>query len=312
MKKLLIKGTVIKSTGSFYNVLTAENEIYNCSVKGKFRLKTIKTTNPISVGDKVVIETTEDNNSGVINELLERKNYIIRKSTNLSKQSHIVASNIDQVLLIVTLKHPSTPIEFIDRFLITAEAYKIPAILVFNKMDIYSENEIITVNQLEKIYLEIGYQTIKTSVYEKKDMDNLKNILKDNINLVAGLSGVGKSTLINVCEPKLNLTTAAISDFHKAGVHTTTFTEMFVLSFGGFIIDTPGIRGFGLVDMKKSELYHFFPEIFKFSDKCKFYNCTHIHEPQCAVIEAVNANKIAYSRYKSYTNLYYDENEKYR
>ncbi len=308
----VVKGTVVKSTGSVYIVNTAKGQL-SCKIKGKFRLKGARTTNPVAVGDKVEVELLPDEpGSGVIVAIDERQNYIIRKSTNLSKESQIMAANIDQAILIATIRFPETTAEFIDRFLMTAEAYRINALIVINKTDLFDFVDKEIADEWTEIYQKIGYPCIQVSVEEKINIDQIKNILKDKITLLAGNSGVGKSSMINAIDPTLNLKTGAISDYHKQGKHTTTFAEMHTLSFGGYIIDSPGIRGFGLIDMDKDELSHFFPEIFKKSTECKFYNCTHIHEPGCAVLEAVESGEISYSRYRTYFNTFNEDNAKYR
>jgi ribosome biogenesis GTPase len=308
----VVKGTVVKSTGSVY-IVNTDKEQLSCKIKGKFRLKGARTTNPVAVGDKVEIELLADEpGSGVIVAIDERQNYIIRKSTNLSKESQIMAANIDQAILIATIRFPETTAEFIDRFLMTAEAYRINALIVINKTDLFDPVDKEIADEWTEIYQKIGYPCIQVSVEEKINIDQIKNILKDKVTLLAGNSGVGKSSMINAIDPTLNLKTGAISDYHKQGKHTTTFAEMHTLSFGGYIIDSPGIRGFGLIDMDKDELSHFFPEIFKKSTECKFYNCTHIHEPGCAVLEAVESGEISYSRYRTYFNTFNEDNAKYR
>lgn len=304
------KGIVVKSTGSWYWVRKENGEELECRIRGKFRMKGMRTTNPVAVGDIVSIEKEKD--GCVITDIEERRNYIIRKSTNLSKESHIIASNVDQALLIATVNHPQTSTVFIDRFLATAEAYNIPALLVFNKTDLYGEAEQQLLEQLTEIYTAIGYPCYLTSAVTGQNIPLLKSVLKDKITVVSGVSGVGKSSLINCIEPGLHLKTALISDAHDTGRHTTTFAEMFPLQEGGFIIDTPGLRSFGLIDMKKEEISHFFPEIFRTSEKCRFYNCTHIHEPGCAVIEAVQKGEISISRYESYLSLMEGNESKYR
>jgi len=304
-------GRVLKTAGSTYTVLSADNMIYLCSIRGKFRLQSVRTTNPVTVGDLVDFDCEGNSNKGAINSVEERKNYIIRKSSNLSKESHVIAANIDQALLIVTVEFPETKIEFIDRYLVTAEAYQIPAIIVFNKIDLYKDQ----LNEKFKYYLSIYsaiYPCLTISSQTGENMDKLKEILKGKISLISGNSGVGKSTIINRLEPSLNLKTTNISHYHLKGKHTTTFSEMFPLSFGGFVIDTPGIKGFGLVDMDKREIFHFFPEIFKKSIECQFYNCTHQHEPGCAVKIAVENNEINPSRYYSYLSILLDDQGKYR
>jgi len=306
------QGVVIKSTGSLYTVQTADGQRYPCVVKGNFRIKGIRSTNPIAVGDYVVFDKPQGAQQGIIKELLERKNYIVRRAANLSKQVHVVAANIDQAILVVTLKEPETHLEFIDRYLATAEAYRIPAVLVFNKCDIYLPEEKKTVRQCMELYQRIGYPCLETSAEKKINIEAFRQLLAGKTSLLSGVSGTGKSSLINAVEPQLNLKTAPLSSYHHAGVHTTTFAEMFPLSFGGYIIDTPGIRGFGVIDMNKNEIFHFFPEIFKAARDCRFYNCLHIQEPGCAVIEAVRKGEIAWSRYRSYLSIYEDKNEKYR
>lgn len=305
------KGLVLKSTGSHYRVRLENGRVIECVPRGKLRLNEIKTTNPITVGDWVSVELNP-NGVGLITAIQERKNYIIRKATNLSREAHIIAANIDQALLVVTITQPETQLAFIDRYLVTAEAYRIPTVIVFNKIDLIDLATQPVLDSYVSIYETIGYKCLKVSAKTGQNLDLLKQILQGRVSLLSGNSGVGKSTLINHLEPGLNLKTAEISNAHLKGRHTTTFSEIFELSLGGFIIDTPGIKSFGLVDIEKDELYHFFPEIFKLSDKCKYYNCTHIHEPGCAVIEAVDKGEIAPSRYLSYLSIYDDENEKYR
>lgn len=308
----LKKGVVVRSTGSWYTVRVNKDESYETRIKGKFRNKGIKTTNPIAVGDNVVFELRE-NGDGIISEILPRNNYIIRKSVNLSKQSHIIASNIDQALLLVTIASPATSTGFIDRFLITAEAYHIPVTIVFNKVDIYSESELSKLNELKAIYEKIGYQCLEISAKLKNGVDEVKSIMKDKTTLLSGHSGVGKSTLVNAIDSTLNLKTAGVSDSHNKGKHTTTFAEMFELEIGGFLIDTPGIKGFGLVEFQKSDLSHYFIEFREYLHDCKFNNCQHVNEPKCAVIEALNNGEIAESRYQNYLMIWEeDENAIYR
>ncbi|RPH28502.1 MAG: ribosome small subunit-dependent GTPase A [Bacteroidales bacterium] len=304
-------GLVFKTTGSRYTIQDDTGATYFCTIRGKLRLKGVKTTNPITVGDIVDFEV-EDGNTGTINRVHDRKNYIIRRSTNLSRESHIIAANLDQTLLIVTVDFPETQVAFIDRYLVTAEAYSVPTILIFNKIDLYNDELNEKLNQYIAIYEKIGYQCIKVSAKTEENITELKRILSNKVSLISGNSGVGKSTLINKIEPNLDLKTEIISAYHLTGKHTTTFSEMFELSFGGYIIDTPGIKGFGLIDIDKNELYHYFPEIFKISKGCKFNNCTHIHEPDCAVIKAVDTGAINPSRYISYLSIFDDENDKYR
>ena len=307
-----MKGIVIKSTGSWYTVMGESSEVYNCRIKGKFRMKDIKSTNPIAVGDNVEFETG-DNYTGTITKIEPRKNYIIRKSINLSKQSHILAANIDQAFLVVTMVFPKTSTGFIDRFLVTAEAYKIPTIILFNKSDLLDNDLIEMQNELKELYEKIGYPCFEISALNNEDLLMIKNQMKDKVNLISGHSGVGKSTLINALEPSLNLKTGVISQVHSKGMHTTTFAEMHPLSNGGFIIDTPGIKELGLIDIKKEELAHFFPELRLHMDKCHFKNCHHINEPKCAVKEAVENGAISESRYYNYLSMYHSEEmeEKY-
>jgi ribosome biogenesis GTPase len=308
------EGRVIKSTGSSYLVSSQEAGLNECVISGKYRLEGLRSTNPVVVGDWVRFSIREGEKLGRINDVLPRKNYIIRKSTKLSKSHQIIASNIDQLVLMVTVTNPVTHAEFIDRYLVTSEAYNIPAILLINKTDLYGKSEKMTLEEWRRIYEEIGYGCIDCSVETKVNLDQIKYALKDKVTLLAGNSGVGKSTLINSIEPSLNLKTREISRSHKSGKHTTTFAEMFELGMGGFIIDTPGIRGFGITDMENEPLYHYFPEIFKISAGCKYHNCIHVNEPECAVIKSVESGKISLSRYKSYLNLLDEQQDgsKYR
>lgn len=308
----MIDGLVIKNTGSWYLVHTSDGQDIECKVKGNFRLKGIRSTNPVSVGDRVQI-TLNAEGTGLISEIKDRKNYIIRRSSNLSKQSHIIAANIDLCFLIVTISHPVTSTVFIDRFLASAEAYRVPVNLVFNKIDIYSAEELEYMDALADMYQYIGYPAIKISALNNIGLDILKEKMRGRVTLFSGHSGVGKSTLINSLIPNINLKTGAISDYHGKGMHTTTFSEMIAVPGGGYIIDTPGIKGFGTVDMDKAEIYHYFPDIFKFSSGCRFHNCLHINEPGCAVRSAVDEHFISESRYKSYLNMMDEEiDEKYR
>ena len=307
-----MKGIVTKSTGSWYTVCDKNGGRVDCRLKGKFRIKGIKSTNPVTVGDYVKFEFEEGKNTGVINEIFDRKNYIIRKSVNLSKQTHIIASNIDIAFLIVTIDNPPTFPGFIDRFLATAEAYSIPTVILFNKIDLYSADLMAKKEELEAIYKSIGYTCIDISATEKMNIDEVKTLMTGKTTMFSGHSGVGKSTLINAIEPLLNLKTAEISKVHKQGLHTTTFAEMFELSFGGFIIDTPGIKGFGVVDFKKEEITDYFPEFFKLKKYCKFNNCLHINEPKCAVKEGLENGIVSFSRYKSYLQMIEGEEENYR
>ncbi|MEE4197734.1 MAG: ribosome small subunit-dependent GTPase A [Bacteroidales bacterium] len=307
------QGLVIKSTGSWYTVKdTQTHKIVLCTIRGKLRIQGIKSTNPVAVGDYVNYEIPPNTDTGIIQKIRERKNYIVRKSTNLSKQTHILAANIDQTVLIVTLKNPVTYSIFIDRYLITAEAYEIPARLIFNKTDLYHEKEKEQLKEYITAYQLAGYDCIQTSVTQKINLDQVARILKNKTTLIAGNSGVGKSSLINFIDPSLNLKINEISNYHKSGKHTTTFAEMFDLAPGGKIIDTPGIRGFGLYDIQKKELFHYFPEIFKASENCKFYNCTHVHEPGCAVKRAVEQGAIHPMRYNNYLNILFDKETKHR
>ncbi len=305
------QGLVIKSTGSWYTVKTDDGTIYNCRIKGRFRMDGIRTTNPVSVGDKVDFKT--DGESHVIVNIHDRKNYIIRKSSNLSKHSQIIAANIDQAFLIVTVNYPITTTTFIDRFLAAAEAYGIKARIIFNKIDRYRTADMERLRELQTIYENIGYKCFQISAKNGTHLDIIREQLAGKINLLSGHSGVGKSTLINAIQPNLDLKIGEISEAHAQGKHTTTFSEMFELDFGGYIIDTPGIRGFGTIDMEKEEIYHFFPEIFKTASNCQFNNCTHVHEPKCAVKKAVNDGDISITRYESYVGMLLEDNDnKYR
>ncbi|MBL0683480.1 ribosome small subunit-dependent GTPase A [Aquimarina mytili] len=307
-------GIVYKSTGSWYTVKTEDGTVYDCRIKGKFRIQDIKSTNPVAVGDKVdfKLETKSDKVTGVIEHIHERQNYIVRKSVKLSKQTHIIAANIDVVFLLVTLNNPPTFTAFIDRFLVTAEAYGIKAVLLFNKIDTYTDDELLEVKYLAALYRKIGYECIGISAKTGKNVDKVKSIMVDKVSMFSGHSGVGKSTLINTIEPGLSLRTAEISEQHQQGQHTTTFAEMFDLTFKARIIDTPGIKGFGVVDMDKEELGDYFPEFFELKSKCKFNNCLHINEPKCAVKEALNNEEVAWSRYRSYLQILEGEEEHYR
>ncbi|WP_424002189.1 ribosome small subunit-dependent GTPase A [Maribacter sp. IgM3_T14_3] len=307
-------GIVYKSTGSWYTVKAEDGDFYECRIKGKFRIKGIKSTNPVAVGDSVrfEVETTGDDTFGIINEIEKRKNYIIRKSVNLSKQTHIIAANLDQVFLLVTLNNPPTYPVFIDRFLITAEAYKIPAVLLFNKIDTYTPEELDEIKFMAALYRKIGYTCIGISAATGKNVDKVKEMMVGKTSMFSGHSGVGKSTLVNTIEPNLDIKTKQISKQHLQGQHTTTFAEMFDLSFDARIIDTPGIKGFGIVDMEKEEIGNYFPEFFKLKQHCKFNNCIHIDEPKCAVKDALDAGDIAWSRYNSYLQMIKGEDEHYR
>lgn len=300
-----MNGTVYKSTGSWYTVKAEDGAFYECRIKGKFRTQGIKSTNPVAVGDHVVfeLETIGDETVGVISAIGERKNYIIRKSVKLSKQTHIIASNLDQVFLLITLNNPMTFTSFIDRFLVTAEAYDIPVVLLFNKMDTYSEEETGEVAFLMDLYSKIGYTCLQIEAKSGKNVDKVKEMMLGKTSMFAGHSGVGKSTLVNALEPGLHLRTAEISEQHLQGQHTTTFAEMYDLSFDARIIDTPGIKGFGIVDMEKEEIGDYFPEFFELKGHCKFNNCLHLDEPKCAVKEALENDEVAWSRYRSYVQM---------
>jgi ribosome biogenesis GTPase len=276
------------------------------------RIQGIKSTNPVAVGDYVEYDISEDPEKGVIKNVLDRKNYIIRKSTNLSKQTHIIAANVDQAILVVTIAYPDTYPIFIDRFLISAEAYRIPAKIVFNKTDLYNEKQTKVLNSLIEIYQKVGYECIAVSVKDNVNVDKVKELIKDKTSVISGISGVGKSSLINLIDSNLNLKVTEISDSHKSGKHTTTFAEMFELSIGGYLIDTPGIRGFGLHNIYNEELFHFFPEIFKASHACKYHNCTHVHEPDCAVKNAVKTGEVSELRYENYLKILFDDDSKHR
>jgi ribosome biogenesis GTPase len=309
-----MKGIVYKSTGSWYTVKTEQGVFYECRLKGKFRIKGIKTTNPVAVGDHVYFEIDKkgDDEFGVIHKIGDRENYIIRKSVNLSKQTQIIAANIDLAFLLVTLNNPPTFTAFIDRFLVTAEAYGIKTILLFNKVDSYSEEELVEVKYLAQLYRTIGYECIGISAKTGKNIDKVKALMKNKVSVFSGHSGVGKSTLVNAIEPSLKLKTKEISDQHLQGQHTTTFAEMYDLSFDAQIIDTPGIKGFGMVEIDKEELSGYYPEFFKLKEHCKFNNCLHLEEPKCAIKEALENEEIAWSRYKSYLQILEGEEEHYR
>lgn len=307
-----MKGLVIKNTGSWYTVRTDDGRLIESKIKGNFRLKGIRSTNPVAVGDRVDIIVNQEG-TAFIDAIEDRRNYIIRKSPNLSKQSHIIAANVDQAFLLITVNYPQTSTTFIDRFLASAEAYSVPVILVFNKRDILSEDELHYEQMMMTLYDTIGYKCIEISAITGEGVDNLRQLLKSKITLLSGNSGVGKSTLINNIIPEANLRTAEISDAHNTGMHTTTFSEMLQLPEGGYVIDTPGIKGFGTFDIEREELTSYFKEIFEFSKDCKFNNCTHTHEPGCAVRKAVEDHYIAESRYQSYLSMLEDKDEsKYR
>jgi len=306
-----LKGLVIKNTGSWYTVLTDDDQLFDCKVKGNFRLKGIRSTNPVAVGDRVQIVTNQEG-TAFITEIEDRRNYIIRKSINLSKQSHIIAANVDQALLVVTVNYPQTSTTFIDRFLASAEAYRVPVILVFNKTDLLDTDEAYYQQMMVALYETVGYQCLQVSAETGEGVEDLKKLLPDKITLLSGNSGVGKSTLINRLVPGANLRTSEISDAHNTGLHTTTFSEMIPME-GGWVIDTPGIKGFGTFDMEPEELTSYFKEIFHYSQDCRFSNCTHTHEPGCAVLKALEDHLISQSRYQSYLSMLNDKEEgKYR
>ena len=300
----MINALVLKSTGSWYKVITEDNKYLDCRVVGKLRMAGIKSTNPIAVGDKVKVKLEDtDENRGVINSIEKRKNYIVRRSVNLSKRTHIIAANIDLAVIIATIDFPKTFPKFIDRFLVTAEAYDIPAVVVFNKIDLYTEEHFEELEYLTLVYRQAGYRVLNTSVVDSFGLKELRELFNNKTSLLSGYSGVGKSSLINKIDPDLNLKTSDISKSHDQGQHTTTFAEMHALKGGGYLIDTPGIRGFGLVDMEKEEIGDYFPEIFALKSACKFHNCLHLNEPNCAVKKAVDEHKLAPSRYESYLSF---------
>lgn len=307
-----MRGLVVKNTGSWYTVKTEDGQTVESKIKGNFRLRGIRSTNPVAVGDHVVIDKNQEG-TAFITEIEDRRNYIIRKSQNLSKQSHILAANLDQAFLVVTVNHPQTSIQFIDRFLASAEAYRVPVILVFNKIDILSEDELHYQQMMMNLYDTVGYQCVEICASTGEGIENLTPLMKDKVTLLSGNSGVGKSTIINRILPDANLRTSEISDAHDTGMHTTTFSEMLELPEGGYLIDTPGIKGFGTFDIEPEELTSYFREIFHFSKDCRFSNCTHTHEPGCAVRKAVEDHYIAESRYESYLSMLQDKDEdKYR
>jgi len=311
-----MEGVVYKSTGSWYWVKTNEGVLHQCKIKGKFRIKGIKSTNPVAVGDKVVIELEKkgDETIGIIKSIQERDNFIVRKSVNLSKQTHIIAANLDVVFLLITINNPPTFTTFIDRFLVSARAYRIDTVLVFNKIDAYEIEERAEILYLKDIYKVIGYTCVEVSATQNKNVETIKALMKGKTAMFVGHSGVGKTTLVNAIEPNLNLKTQEISSQHKQGQHTTTFAEMFDLSFDARIIDTPGIKGFGVVDIDKYELGDYFPEFFKLKEHCKFNDCLHLKEPKCAVKEGLEIEEISWSRYKSYLQILEaeEESEHYR
>ncbi|MBO5800353.1 MAG: ribosome small subunit-dependent GTPase A [Paludibacteraceae bacterium] len=300
-----MQGLVIRNTGSFYQVKTSDGEIVNCRIKGKFRIQGIKSTNPVAVGDYVTFSVTPEG-EGLISEIAERKNYVVRRPANLSKQRHIIAANVDQALLIVTVNYPETSTTFIDRFLATCEAYRVPAKIIINKKDLYSEEELEYMRNLMFLYEQIGYQCFAVSALTGEGVEDIRSLLSGSVSLLSGNSGVGKSSLINAVCPDFKAKTGEISEIHNKGMHTTTFSEMFELDEGTYLIDTPGIKGFGTIDFEKEEVGHFFPEIFRVSKDCRFGNCTHVHEPGCAVIKAVEESYISQSRYNSYLSVMED------
>jgi ribosome biogenesis GTPase len=302
------EGLVIKSTGSWYTVETEDGDLIDCRVRGKLRLKGVRTTNPVAVGDRVSVEGDKD--SHVIVKIAPRKNYIIRRSVNLSKQSHIIASNIDLAAIVVTLKHPTTYPTFIDRFCVAAEAYHIPVAVIINKADLLDGEELEIAEHFLKVYKDIGYPTLITSAVTDQGLDQLKDMLRNKTVLLSGHSGVGKSRLVNAIDPELDVKVGEISDYHQMGKHTTTFAEMHPLSFGGYLVDTPGIRGFGLVHFEREELAGYFPEMRELLPECKYYNCIHLNEPGCAVKSALETGEVAESRYKSYLNMLEENEEK--
>ena len=306
-------GTVYKSTASWYTVKTKDGKWYECRIKGKFRIKGIKSTNPVAVGDTVDfdLDTKSDVETGVITNIHERDNYIVRKSVNLSKQTHIIASNVDTVFLLITLNNPPTFTAFIDRFLVTAEAYHIKAVLLFNKIDTYDEEELLEIKFLAAMYREIGYECVGISAKTGKNIDTIIEMMEDRTCMFTGHSGVGKSTLVNAIEPSLDLKTKQISTQHLQGQHTTTFAEMYDLDFNARIIDTPGIKGFGIVDMEREEIGDYFPEFFNLKSECKFNNCLHLEEPKCAVKDALDNDELFWSRYKSYTQMLEGDDEQH-
>ena len=308
----MVQGIVVKSSGSVYAVRTADGKIVDCRVKGNFRLKGIKSTNPVAVGDCVQFDVRSDGTAYIV-DIMERKNYIVRKASNLSKQSHILAANLDLCFLIVTISHPATSTTFIDRFLASAEAYRVPVVLVFNKTDLYTPEEIDELQYLEALYESIGYRCLRTSASTGEGVELLREAMRGKVSLLAGNSGVGKSSLVNAVAPQLAAKVGEISKIHDTGMHTTTYTEMFEFMPDSYIVDTPGVKGFGSYAMEKEEIPHYFVEFFALSTDCKYGNCTHTHEPGCAVLAALERGEIAPSRYQSYLSMLDDDEEgKYR
>ncbi len=307
-----MQGTVIKSSGSVYGVRAIDGTVIDCRVKGNFRLKGIRSTNPVAVGDNVVFDMREDGTAYIV-DILERKNYIVRKASNLSKQSHILAANLDLCFLIVTVSHPVTATTFIDRFLASAEAYRVPVVIVFNKTDLYNNTEQEELEYLTALYESIGYRCLHTSTVTNSGIDTLKEMMQGKTSLFAGNSGVGKSSLVNAISPEIATKVGEISKTHDTGMHTTTYTEMFEFMPDSYIVDTPGVKGFGTFDMEVEEISHYFVEFFELSKDCRYGNCTHTHEPGCAVLEALEKGEIAPSRYQSYLSMLEDKEEgKYR
>lgn len=306
------KGTVIKSTGSQFLVKIRDDRVIPCSIRGKFRIKGIRATNPVAVGDHVGFEWLEDGTSGIITSIRERSNYIIRKSSNLSKEYQLLATNVDMAWLMISMTLPRTVTPFIDRFLVSAEAYRIPVIILFNKTDLYGLPEQEEMNYLKSVYTDIGYRCMQMSLQTREGVEEVRREMTGRVNVISGNSGVGKSTLINVLDPAIRLKIGDISDSHKTGKHTTTFSEMFELSCGIRIIDTPGIRGFGTIDIEREEMFHFFPEIFRASKKCRYHNCLHMHEPECGVKAEVERGAISEFRYINYLMMMEEEEGKYR
>ncbi len=308
-----MRGLVIRNTGSWYTVKTDDGQLFDCKVKGTFRLKGIRSTNPVAVGDVVTITPSNDGLTALIDGIEDRRNYIIRKASNLSKQSHIIAANVDMAALVVTIAHPETSTTFIDRFLASAEAYRVPVLIVFNKTDLYDKEEMQQLELLTTLYNNIGYACLTCSAETGKGIDELQAMLMNKTTLLSGNSGVGKSTLLNLLVPDADAKTAEISVAHDSGMHTTTFSQMFFLPQGGALIDTPGIKGFGTFDMEREEVSHYFREIFRTSAECRFGNCTHTHEPGCAVLQAVEEGRIALSRFNSYLSMLEDKDaDRYR